>query len=275
MIELNTPEVEEGILENTEISANQLIRDNIPVESIEVNRDDLEKYTIRRTIKTEDDLVRLVRIGKIDCVGCGGIHVRSTAEVGLIKIIGVEKIRGHIRIKIKIGSSAYHYFGLLHRTIQNVNTHLTTSIEDLPDRIKSLQAEKRELVSKNKKINGLWLSEIAKNLNADGDTGCFALRDLSKDQLKILSEHYLEFNNKPCLFTSEDGGRIHFYIRFPNTLNKNVQDFIQKYKAHYSLKGGGAIDFAVGQIESNDPKSFSPTNLFHSFNEFVNEKSGN
>lgn len=271
MIELDTPSVEDSILEKTEISANQMIRDNLPVESIVVNRNELEEYNIRRAIKTRDEHVRLVRIGEIDCVGCGGIHVRSSVEVGLIKITGAEKIRSHVRIKIKIGTAAYQYFGQLHQTIQKVSAHLTTSAEDLSDRIESLLAEKRELVGEKNKITELWLSEFAKNLNAEGNTGCFALRDLSKDQLKILSEQYLGKHQVPCLFVSEEAGRIHFYIRFPRTLNKNVQDFIQKHKYRYAIKGGGGKDFAVGQIDSKGTNSFSMEQLFLAFNDFINK----
>ena len=272
MIELDTAEIEEDLLENIERAANRMIRDNISIESIEINRNDLEKYSVRRTIKTQDEPVRLVRIGELDCVGCGGIHVSSTSEVGLIKITGLEKIRGHIRVKIKIGSAAYHYFGLLHRTIQKVSNVLTTSIEDLYDRIESLLSEKRELISEKKRINSLWLSEMAKNLNAEEDAGCFELKNLSPDQLKILSESYLDIHKKPCLFTSENAGQIYFYIRFPADLNKNVQDFIQKFRQQHSLKGGGARDFGVGQIEQNDPVKFSPNPLFLSFKAFISQK---
>ncbi len=273
MIELETSSVEDSILEKTEISANQMIRDNLSVESIVVNRNELEEYNLRRAIKTSDEHVRLVRIGEIDCVGCGGIHVRSSVEVGLIKITGVEKIRGHVRIKIKIGTAAYQYFGQLHQTIQKVSTHLTTSAGDLSDRIESLLAEKRELIGEKNKITELWLSEFAKNLNAEGHTGCFALRDLSKDQLKILSEQFLGKHQVPCLFVSEQAGRIHFYIRFPQTLNKNVQDFIQKHKSRFALKGGGGEDFAVGQIDSKGTNSFSTKQLFLAFNDFINKGS--
>jgi len=273
MIELDAPAIEDRILEITENSANQMIRDNLPVETLEVTRNQLEKYDIRRAIKTDVDPVRLVRIGDIDCVGCGGIHVRSTAEIGLIKIIGVEKIRGHVRIKIKIGTPAYKYFEQLYRTLQDVSTRLTTSVEDLSERIETLQIEKRDLISDKKKITELWLTELSMNLNTDESTGCFILKDLSKDHLKILSDQYLEKNQKPCLFISEEGGRIHFYIRFPQFLNRNVQDFVQKYKTQYSFKGGGAKNFAVGQFDTEVIQIFSPKNLFRSFNEFVNEVS--
>lgn len=275
MIELDATEIEAHILDDTEIAANQMIRDNLSVESIIINRDQLNEYSIRREIKAKDEKVRLVRIGEIDCVGCGGIHVRSTAEVGLIKILGLEKIRGHVRIKIKIGSSAYQYFSQLHQTLQNVSTNLTTSVEDLAERIESLQTEKRELIGEKKKYSDLWLSEIAKNLNDAGPAGCFILKDLSKDHLKVVSEKFVARTMKPCIFISRESGRIHFFMRLPEMLNENIQNFIQKYKTIYALKGGGAKDFAVGQITVEDTEIFSPDNIFHAFNEFVNKGSDN
>jgi alanyl-tRNA synthetase len=275
MIELEASEVEDSVLENVEEITNKMIRNNLPIESIEVNRSELNEYSVRRAIKTKDDRVRLVRIGEIDCVGCGGIHVRSTSEIGLIKITGIEKIRGHVRIKMKIGASAYHYFGQLHNTLQKVSTQLSTSVEDLSERVESLLAEKRDLITEKKKITELWLSEITTNLTSEGNTGCFVLKDFSKDQLKILSENYLNKYQKPCLFLSEETGRIHFYIRFPQNINKNVQEFVQKCKSKFALKGGGAKDFAVGQIDGDGDNRYSSEKLFQSFKQFVNERSSN
>jgi alanyl-tRNA synthetase len=174
-----------------------------------------------------------------------------------------------------MGTSAYEYFNQLHQTLQKVSFNLTTSIEELSERVESIQEEKRELIIEKKKITELWLMELAMNLSTEGTSGCFILSDLSKDHLKILSEKYLEINQKPCLFISEEAGRIHFYIRFPQILNKNVQDFMQKYRMQYALKGGGAKDFAAGQIDNTGSNRFSADNIFHSFIKFVNERSDN
>jgi alanyl-tRNA synthetase len=273
MIELDTPAVEEGVLENIESSANLIIRENLPVHSIQTDRSGLDTYKLRRKIKTENNKIRLVQIGDFDCVGCGGTHVRSTAEVGLIKIIGAEKIRGHARIKIKIGEAAYQYYHELHQTLYYVNTQLTTSLEDLPERIDLLVNEKKELINEKKHLTELWLSEYAKSLVDEEISGCFTVKDLDKEQLKILSEFYLVRYQLPCLFISLESERIHFYIRTPIELDINVQDFIEKFKSQYSLKGGGGRDFAVGQIDTKNRSHFSQEQLFHSFKEFINERS--
>ena len=273
MIELKTPSIENEILLKSEESANQMIRDNLPVQSIVADRNDLDNYKLRRSIKTNDEAVRLIQIGDIDCVGCGGTHVRSTAEVGLIKILGVEKIRGHARVKIKIGASAYQYFQELHHTFADISTKLTTSVEDLPQKIDLMVEEKKDLINEKKKVTDLWLAEYAQNLKNTEHTGCFALKDLDKDHLKIVSEHYLKINNSPCLFVSEVSGKSHFYIRLPENVNLNLQEFVQQAKDTFPIKGGGGKEFAVGQFDPNNQKSFSYEQFFHSFEKFINERS--
>jgi alanyl-tRNA synthetase len=273
MIELDTAIIEDDILKNTEEKANQMIRDNLPVQAIIVDRNNLGKHKLRRTIKTGDEQVRLVKIGDIDCVGCGGTHVRSTGEVGLIKILGSEKIRGHSRIKIKIGATAYQYFRELHHTLHQVSTKLTSSREDLLEKIESMLAEKKELINEKKRITELWLAEYASSLGSDENSGCFEVKDLNKDHLKVLSEHYLEKYQLPCLFVSDEAGKTHFYIRFPQSLDINVQDFIQQEKSSYSLKGGGGKDFAVGQMDSKSENKYLREQFFHSFKDFIKERS--
>ena len=273
MIELDTASIEEKVLKDAEERANQMIRDNLSVQAIVVDRNNLEEYNLRRTIKTNDNQVRLIKIGEIDCVGCGGTHVRSTGEVGLIKILGSEKIRGHSRIKIKIGANAYQYFYELHQTLHQVSSSLTTSVADLPEKIESMITEKKELINDKKRITELWLAGYASHLGNDKSCGCFALKDLNKDHLKILSEHYLKNYHFPCLFLSEEGGKIHFYIRIPGDMNKNAQDFIQQEKSSYNLKGGGGKDFAVGQMDVSGDSDISFEQFFHSFREFFTERS--
>lgn len=42
--------------------------------------------------------IRLVEIDGIDCNTCGGTHVRTTAEIGTIKLLGTDRMRGGTRL---------------------------------------------------------------------------------------------------------------------------------------------------------------------------------
>jgi alanyl-tRNA synthetase len=274
MIELDTPAVDQSVLDQTEHAANQMIRDDLPVNVLSVDRSEIDTVNLRRTLKTDDKSVRLVQIDDVDCVGCGGTHVRSTAEVGLIKIMGAEKIRGHARIKIKIGTTAYHYFHNLHQTLVAVSAKLTTSVDDLAEKIDLLLIEKKNLINDKKHLTGLWLTEYVKDLRSDNKVGCFVLKGLNKDHLKILSEQYLFKYGLPCFFLSEEASNLHFYSRVPPDSSINLQEFVQQHKANFNLKGGGGKEFAVGQIEFGQKNLFPTEELFRAFKEYVEERSG-
>ena len=269
LIELDTDQVTDKALEESEILANQVIRDHMPVKFTWPDRKVLDTTTLRRKIKGEDTNIRLIHIGEFDCVGCGGIHVHSTAEVGLIKIIGTEKIRNHIRIKIKIGNSAYQYYRHLHQVLQHVSHRFTCSIEDLPDRIDTLLNENRDLSRSVKKINERWLSEYAHNLKDSGYTGCFDLSGVTKDNLKILSEIWVKRHQLSCLFISKEGNRTSFFLRIHGNQDKNAQDFVQNNSKSFHLKGGGSKELAIGDIAFKDINDAFIDRLFQEFHNFL------
>jgi len=270
LIELETGEISDEILSETEMTANNIIRQNLTIKPIWVKQEELHDFNLRRSIKTADKSIRLVNIGEIDCVGCGGIHVRTTSEIGLIKIVGIEKIRKHVRVKIKIGDSAYRYFNDLHNTFYGLSSLMTTSLADLPERIDHLLTENRDLGRRINKINDLWLSEYAKNLPVSEPLGCYLLEEFSKEQLKSLSESWNKINQMPCLFVSRERKKVTFVMRLNNDSNKNIQDFIQNYRERYSLKGGGRRDFAIGEIDINKANNTLFETMFKTFDKYFN-----
>lgn len=50
--------------------------------------------------------IRIVHIDGLDYIPCGGTHCSRTGEVGIIKITGIEKIRGNIRLIFHCGKNA-------------------------------------------------------------------------------------------------------------------------------------------------------------------------
>jgi len=248
LIELHTSTVTVEQLRAAEEHANDIIRQNLPVKQAWIYRTELAQYNLRRDIKVEDDPVRIIQIGDHDCTGCGGTHVRSTAEIGLIKIIATEKIRKHIRIQSRIGAAAYQYYARLNDTTRQVCSLLSMEPDDLPQRVQMLLDEQRELKRQIKTITEKWLYEYVKDLKAVDRIGFFSIADLTGEQLNKLSAFWLEKNNQPCLILSGGGDRTYFVMRTPPDHKPTALEYIQEYGKELEFKGGGAADFVQGII---------------------------
>jgi len=268
MIELKAESADQKILKDTEKAANSIISQGLPVKALWVKRDALDGINLRRSIKTDMDDIRLVEIGDLDRVGCGGIHVRSTSEVGLIKITGVEKIRSHVRVHIRIGRSAYRYFEDLHQVFQQVSNRLSTSIQEMPLRIDTLLSDQKSQARQLSKVNDLWMETKAEVLTEGQYAGCFLTDGLNTAQLKTLSESWLNKHQRACLFISRDQGRIYFFLRLPDKSTLNLQEFLNRNRSGFSLKGGGGKEFASGQIDDSNMDLKKIDLLFKKFAEF-------
>ncbi|HSQ35385.1 MAG TPA: alanyl-tRNA editing protein, partial [Candidatus Binatia bacterium] len=58
--------------------------------------------------------IRVVALAGLDRSACGGTHLSSSAEIGLLKIIGSERIRGNIRLYYAAGYRALRDYQLKH-----------------------------------------------------------------------------------------------------------------------------------------------------------------
>jgi misacylated tRNA(Ala) deacylase len=82
--------------EAVEAQLQKLIAENHPISSTWITQEILkEQPELVRTMSVKppvtNESIRLLKIGDIDLQPCGGTHLRSTSEVGKIKIGKVEK----------------------------------------------------------------------------------------------------------------------------------------------------------------------------------------
>ncbi|HVN30636.1 MAG TPA: alanyl-tRNA editing protein [Thermoanaerobaculaceae bacterium] len=109
-IELDVPALAPIQIEMLEESAAEEIRAARPVTSRHARPDDLERLGVRtRGLPAgHHGDVRLVEIAGIDLNTCGGTHVRSTAEIEAVKLLGTEFLRGGTRLFYIAGGRVRH-----------------------------------------------------------------------------------------------------------------------------------------------------------------------
>ena len=96
--EINKEEIEEKI--------NSLVKDDYEITSEIIDSKILdEQPELVRTMSVKppqiDGKIRLIKIGNVDLQPCGGTHVKSTAEIGLIKIGKIEN-KGRMNRRVNI-----------------------------------------------------------------------------------------------------------------------------------------------------------------------------
>ncbi len=92
------------------------------------------------------ETVRVVGIGDFSKELCGGVHVKSTGQIGLFKILAETSVAaGMRRIEAVTGEPAYRYVRELEDMLSGLERALGISRKDLPARIEKLQARVDEL----------------------------------------------------------------------------------------------------------------------------------
>lgn len=90
--------------------------------------------------------IRVVEIQGVDAEGCGGTHVKSTSELGFIKIIRVDTIQEGIqRITFTAGDAALDYVQEIYSTEQLLESQLSVPPEKAAEAFNRLLAENVDL----------------------------------------------------------------------------------------------------------------------------------
>lgn len=131
----------EKVLAEIEKVANKIVKDNIKVKKEILRRDDAEhKYGFRlyQGGAVPGKILRIVSVGD-DHEACGGIHVDNTGEIGLIKILKVEKIQdGVVRLEIAAGKAVEKYYRkYAEEKIKDIKSRFEKFIMQLPKNIET------------------------------------------------------------------------------------------------------------------------------------------
>jgi alanyl-tRNA synthetase len=105
-LEIGLADLDWSAVEKLEEAANRVVWENRPVERHWV--DDpagLARFRLRKP-PAVTGRIRIVEIPDWDVSACGGTHTRHTGEVGAIKIVRWEKVRGNVRLEFLCGARA-------------------------------------------------------------------------------------------------------------------------------------------------------------------------
>jgi alanyl-tRNA synthetase len=105
VIEVGLDAVDWRRVEEVERAANQVLWDDREIRLHWTDADGVKRFPLRKPPQVTGK-IRVVEVPDWDWSACGGTHTRRTGEVGAIKIVGWERLRGHVRFTFLCGARA-------------------------------------------------------------------------------------------------------------------------------------------------------------------------
>ena len=238
-----------------EYLANQTVWQNLPVRAYFPTEEELEK-TEYRSKKEIDGAVRLVEIKDTDICACCAPHVKNTGEIGIIKLLDTEKMRGGIRIILKCGNFALQDYKNKYQNVSQISTLLSAKQENAYESVQKLDEKctiaSQKITELKKKIADMAVSAASQN-----DT-CIFVDGCDVKELQLLADKlHKKFGGIRAVF-SENTGNFSFAICAEDD---ELQELFAKFKSQFTVRGGGRGGMVQGTVEATSES----INLFFEF----------
>ncbi|MCL2199629.1 MAG: alanine--tRNA ligase, partial [Defluviitaleaceae bacterium] len=238
--------------EKVEVMVNDYIASGLAVKTEETTPDEARrKGAVALFGEKYGDTVRMVNIGGTSIELCGGTHVKNTATIGLFRIVSEAGIAAGVRrIEAETSRAALSRYQSESRALAEAAEILKTPPAQLPEKVKSLFAENRELKKEAAKaqaaIAGEQQGQDVENLLKSAEThngftlisakldgyDIEALRTLC-DKLKV------ELKSGCLLLCAVNGGAVQFLASATDDAVKQGINAGQIVKTAATICGGG------------------------------------
>ncbi len=130
-------------LKRIEKEVNAKILENLTVNTVEASIDEARKMGATALFGEKyGNVVRVIKVGDYSMELCGGTHLTSTSQAGLIKILGESGVAAGVRrIEALTGEAAMEYFAEKEKLLNEVSSALKASPQDSLKKVESLTAE--------------------------------------------------------------------------------------------------------------------------------------
>lgn len=142
-IDLGAPALSDSLLADAESLANEVVSANSAVRAWFPEPAELSALALRKQPDVSGAL-RVVAIGDFDFSACGGTHVATTAEVGLIAVLRTERLKRGVRVEFLCGGRAREDYTRKHTILRDLSASLTCAPTELGASLTRLQESLQE-----------------------------------------------------------------------------------------------------------------------------------
>lgn len=229
-----------------EQKANQRIWADVPVEIHSYTEEEAASLEYRSK-KELHGSIRIVTFPEADVCACCGTHVKRTGEIGLIKLISLEKFKGGIRMEMLCGRRAFLYVEQICSQNQQISVTLSAKPTETAAAVERLKAAAADVSYHLAGLEERLFEEKASKLTGAGDVLLFE-EGLSSEGVRKLASAVMETCGGRCVVCSgtDDTG----YKYAAGEKGGDLRQKIKEFNAVCGGRGGGKPFFAQGSVNA-------------------------
>lgn len=230
-----------------EIEANEIIWESLPVECRYPSSDELAGMEYRSK-KELSGPVRIVTIPGVDVCACCAPHVRTTSEVGLLKVISHINYKGGTRLYIACGKRAFDDYRDTFNALTDIGHLFSTG---RPDALSAVQKMTDERQALRERLATIEKDSLFHSIDTAGGSAVFT-KVTDRNVLTDAFTHYKEINDGACyIFSEKSDGE---YTFLAGGKNIDARTLMPALKEKLDARGGGKNDMIQGSVKADKDK---------------------
>lgn len=231
-----------------EARVNAVVRESRPVRWRSVSPEEARARGVEPP-EGAGSSVRLVEADGYDLQACGGTHPRSTAEVGVVLVLGVERYKGGSRVRFACGDRAIAAFRQRNEALSRLGALLSSPLDRVVENVAGLtqRLADAETLSADRLDRALQ-AEARQLLDAAPGSPAVVVASFegrSPGELRALALHLTAI--RPCVALL--GGRdekAHLVFAQSDGLPHDVPGLLREAAQALGGRGGGKGNIAQG-----------------------------
>ncbi len=235
-------------LDEIEDTANRKIWENVKFKAYYPSKDELAKLSYRSKKEIAGD-IRIVEVENTDICACCAPHVNSACEIGIIKLLDFEKLRGGTRIYMKCGGYAIADYRRKYASVYAVSGMLSAKQDEISSAVESLNAKADGLAADNARLKSELAYRVVKDFNPE-NTAVFG-DNFDIKQLQILVDGLHKTYGGIRAAFSQNGEGYAFALCGDEA---ELAEFFNSIREKLDIKGGGRNGIRQGNIFNSKEK---------------------
>ncbi|MEE0095081.1 MAG: alanine--tRNA ligase-related protein [Oscillospiraceae bacterium] len=189
--------------------------------------------------------VRIAEFPGADICACCGTHVAHTGEIGLVKIVSVEKFHSGVRVEMLSGGRALRYLTAVQDQNRQVSQLLSAKVMETAKAVKNLADEVERLRQQVYAMENAQFAAKAEQLRGQGNV-LVKMDGLSADGVRRAAIAIQETcGGRAAVFSGDEENGYKYAVGEPDG---NLRDWVKELNGALQGRGGGKPGFVQGSV---------------------------